>query len=70
MSRAQAGEHEVFGAAYERMGRCASCRFSMGADLAGPSGLVCAKWGKARAFEPVRAHWTCASYEYEPGALA
>lgn len=66
----QAGEHEVFGVAYEWLGKCASCRFSLGADLAGPCGLVCVRAGKAGPLpDPVRANWTCAAYEYEPGAL-
>lgn len=69
MSRG-AGEHEVFGAAYEWLGRCASCRFSCGSDLIGRTGLVCVKWNRAGSPEPVRHHHSCGQYQYEPGAMA
>ena len=53
-----------------RVGRCASCRFSVGSDLVGVSGLVCAKWNKSEAYSPVKPHWKCDEYEYEPGAAS
>lgn len=43
--------------------------FSVGSDLVGVSGLVCAKWNKSEAYSPVKTpQWRCDEYEYEPGA--
>ena len=68
--RAGSGECEVFGAAAEWVGRCASCRFSLGANLVGASGLVCAKWDGAEVYSSVKPQWRCDEYQYEPGAAA
>lgn len=53
-----------------RVGRCASCRFSLGCDLVGASGLVCAKWDRAEVYSSVKPQWRCDEYQYEPGAAA
>lgn len=66
----RAGAVEVLGDAAAWVGRCASCRFSVGSDLVGVSGLVCAKWNKSEAYSTVKPQWRCDEYEYEPGAAS
>lgn len=56
-------------AAGEWVGRCASCRWSVGSERVGRTGLVCTVGGEKAAC-PVRYNWTCVRYEYEPGAAA